>query len=211
MIRKGCDTSPSLAVGGFSTVWGATILPFVAEDTADWPFPIAELGPHYQAVLSFMDSSTTVDDLAELFPLSGRGGPALRPSRQAEALLRDLRRHRERLGADGIRFGASRLAVRADARGDRPGCAYCGLCMYGCPYGLIYSSADTLPVLAANPRFQHWKGVVVERLEEGNGGVRIVGRRRTDGAPVEYRADRVYPRGGRRRQHPDPAALTRGL
>ena len=36
--KDGCDTTASLAVGGFSAVWGATILPYLPSDTADWPF-----------------------------------------------------------------------------------------------------------------------------------------------------------------------------
>ena len=42
--------------------------------------------------------------------------------------------------AAGFRFGQSRLAVRAGANENGPGCAYCGLCLNGCPYGLIYDA-----------------------------------------------------------------------
>ena len=192
MEKEGCDTTASLAVGGFSNVWGATILPYLDEDTRDWPFPMADLDPHYKAVLSFMDSSAEEDDLAALFPTHGRGEPALRRSRQAEALLGDLRRHREHLRGEGITFGASRLAVRAAAKEGRPGCAYCGLCMYGCPYGLIYSSATTLRALEENPLFRRIPGVLVDRLAEDAGGVRILGRLRADQSPVEHRGDRVF-------------------
>ncbi len=192
MSKTGCDTTSSFAVGGFSNVWGATILPYLQEDTLDWPFPIADLDPHYKAVLSFMDSSAEKDDLASLFSLHGRGDPALRRGRQAEALLRDLQRHRGRLTDQGITFGAARLAVRAAPSEGRPGCVYCGLCMYGCPYGLIYSSASTLPVLARTTLFNRVPGFIVDRLSEGANGVTIVGRRRDDNAPVELRADRVF-------------------
>jgi choline dehydrogenase-like flavoprotein len=192
MSQKGSDTTASLAVGGYSNVWGATLLPYLAHDTMGWPFPIADLGPHYESVLSFIDSSIEDDDLAGLFPLQGRRGPPLRRSRQAEALLRDLRRHREQLTSEGIAFGASRLAVRAEAEAGRPGCAYCGLCLYGCPYGLIYSSASTLNVLEANPLFRRISGVIVERLAENARGVTVVGRRAMDEARVEYGADRVF-------------------
>lgn len=191
--RSDCDLTASLASGGFSAVWGATVLPYLAADTADWPFPIGRLAPHYQAVLSFMDVSMCEDDLAELFPMPpGRGG-ALRPSRQAEALLADMGRHRDGLARDGIRFGRSRLAVRAESAPGSPGCAYCGLCMYGCPYGLIYSSEATLEAMAAGPGFRRLSGVIVDRLSEGPGDkVTIFGRRREGLDPVRFEVDRVY-------------------
>jgi NAD-dependent dihydropyrimidine dehydrogenase PreA subunit len=42
-----------------------------------------------------------------------------------------------------VHFGASRLAVRT------AGCIYCGLCMFYCPYRLIYCSASALVLAAA--------------------------------------------------------------
>ena len=88
--KTGCDTTASLAVGGFSPVWGATMLPYLPADTADWPFPIADLAPHYRAVLSFMEASLVEDDLAAAFPLHSERRDPLRPSRQAAAFLGDL-------------------------------------------------------------------------------------------------------------------------
>ena len=195
MSKEGCDTTVSFAVGGFSNVWGATILPYLAEDTRDWPFPIADLGPHYRNVLSFVDSSIEQDELAGLFPTYSGGGQALRRSRQAEALLADLRRSREHLKGEGIEFGAARLAVRSASLPERPGCAYCGLCMYGCPYGLIYSSASTLRVLSSNPLFKYVSGAIVERISESKDAVVVRGRRRDD-SPFEFKADRVYVAAG---------------
>ena len=40
--KHGVDTRSSLAAGGFSTVWGAAILPFRQEDIGDWPIGIAD-------------------------------------------------------------------------------------------------------------------------------------------------------------------------
>jgi choline dehydrogenase-like flavoprotein len=192
MSKTGCDTTASFATGGFSNVWGATLLPYLSEDTKDWPFPISELGPHYRAVLSFMDSSVEEDELAEMFPLLTGKAPALRRSRQADALLADLRKHHAALNDAGLAYGSARLAVRSAAKAGMPGCVYCGLCMYGCPYGLIYSASSTLRILAENRLFRRFPRSIVEAVEETARGVVVKGRSRDGDIPFELSADKVY-------------------
>ena len=82
-----------------------------------------------------------------------------------------MREHRDELFNKGILFGRARLAVR-----DR--CAYCRMCLYGCPYGLIYNSAGTIDDLRRDPRFHYQPGAFVDRVEEGDGKVRIFVRSR---------------------------------
>jgi len=191
LIKHGVDTSPSLARGGLSNVWGASLLPYRAEDMEGWPLAIEDLVEHYRSVFSFMNLSGTWDCLADLFPLYAERPQPLQASEQARALLNEFAQHREALRSAGVRFGQSRLAVRAMPEGDQPGCAYCGLCMYGCPYGLIYSSTSTLPRLQANERFAYIGGVVVETVREVPGGVTIEGRSRVTGEALRWKGDRV--------------------
>src|SRR5258708_11522486 len=54
LTGKNVAFKPSFATGGLSTVWGAAVLPFSAEDIADWPVSITDLGPHYRASLEWM-------------------------------------------------------------------------------------------------------------------------------------------------------------
>jgi ferredoxin len=144
----------SFARGGLSTVWGAGMLPFDRDDIADWPFPAEDLEAGYAGVLSFVAS----------------GG--MRPSRQGAAFLRDASRSKEALARDGITVSQAQLAVEGG------GCVRCGLCLYGCPYGLIYNSMSTVRRLQELPGFRYEPGFVVERLVEENGGVRVIGRGR---------------------------------
>jgi choline dehydrogenase-like flavoprotein len=191
-----CDnaaTAPSLARGGFSNVWGSSVLPYRAEDITDWPITLDELAPHYRGVLDWMDLSAATDDLAKLFPLYTDHPDPLRPSSQATALLQDMGRNRAALHQTGVHFGASRVAVRASARNGKPGCTYCGLCMYGCPHELIFNSSAELPRLIGDPNFTYRSGVVVTRVEESGGQVRLSLARVPDGMPIESEpAERVY-------------------
>jgi choline dehydrogenase-like flavoprotein len=190
--RSGADTSPSLAKGGFSNVWGSAMLPYLQRDIERWPIRIDDLAPHYQAVLGAMNVSARTDDLAKTFPLYTDDAVPLRMSRQASALLTDLAKDQSRLDAAGIQFGASRLAVRTAASSQGPGCVYCGLCMYGCPYDLIFNAAFTVAELSTHPKFAYVPNVIVRKLTETAEGVRIAARTK-GGAPLDdFAADRVY-------------------
>jgi len=155
----------SMARGGLSNVWGASILPAHQRDMEGWPITAQDLAEHYRAVLDFMPSTAVRDELEELLPAHVRTERPLAPSRQIAALLADLRQRRAAVQKAGIHFGASRVAVEAEP------CVQCGLCLYGCPYSLIYSSASTLERLVADGRVDYRPGLIVQRLEPAGQGV----------------------------------------
>ena len=186
---------PSLAKGGFSSVWGAAVLPYLASEFGEWPIRYEDLAPHYRSVLAFTGLAATSDDLETLFPLHSDTAVSLRPSRQAETFLADLANNRERLRARGIRFGKSRLAGFANGRSS-PSCKSCGLCMYGCPYGLIYNTSSTLEELTQEPGFTYRGGLIVERFSEIGGGVKITAKSRADGRQISFEGSRLYVAAG---------------
>lgn len=188
----GVEGATSLARGGFSNVWGAVVAPFPDEDIADWPISSSELAPHYEAVFGFMSLAAQQDGLASLLPIHARHPEALRPSLQAEAFLRDTERSHRALEDAGIHIGRARLAVRATPGETDAGCVYCGLCLYGCPYGLIYNTRSTLASLDADPGFRYQTDVVVSKLVESKKGVRIFGRSRVDRSALQLEGERVY-------------------
>jgi choline dehydrogenase-like flavoprotein len=165
------ETLPSLARGGLSNTWGASMLPFQASDIQDWPVSLAELKPHYEAVLRFVPLAGERDELDAMFPLYTEPH-ALGRCIQAEMVMTRLRRNAVALRERGFSFGASRLAVVA-AREDPRHCRQVGLCLYGCPYGSIYSSAQTLAQLICDDDVDYRPGLYVDRLSEQDEGVRI--------------------------------------
>ena len=154
------DTSllASHARGGLSNAWGAAILPLSERDMQGWPLTPDDLAPHYRAVLEWLPHAQHHDGLADEYPLHSEAATALRLSPQGLALESDLQRHRDALQADGIRSGRARLAV-----GD---CVYCGQCLHGCPYQVIYNSIDTLATLDARPGFSYLGGQRVTAIDE---------------------------------------------
>jgi hypothetical protein len=183
---------PSFAKGGFSTVWGAAMMPYLDRDLADWPFKSAALAPHYSAVLQFTGLAATRDDLAECFPLHLPNPTDLRPSRQAHRLLDRMAHCQSALSQAGIRFGRSRLAVKGNPPLAHGGCLYCRLCMYGCPYGYIFTAADTVAQLQKDPRFSYEPGVIVTSVRESAKSVEISGYNRRTRQPRAWLGARVF-------------------
>ncbi len=190
--QSGVDTALSFARGGLSTVWGAAILPYHDRDLAGWPLTTQDLAPHYRAVLQFVPISAVRDDLDPLFPLYANAVASVAASHQAAGLLADLTSHRDALHAGGVVFGQSRIAVAPQTPDGARGCLQCGLCMYGCPHELIYSSAATLEALQMHPDFSYTPGIVVERVAEHGAQVILYGKRVPGCDGVRITADRVY-------------------
>lgn len=191
IAHHGVEGKPSYARGGLSNVWGASVLPFRSQDMGGWPITVEDLEPHYRAVLGAMPFSARVDRLGKAFPLYHDHPSALRESSQAAALLGDLEAAHVALLDHGVRFGTSRLAVQGSSDG-RQGCVYCAQCMYGCPFGYIYNSADMVERLRAQGGFEYRSGVLVEQVVEAGGEVRVKGRSLDAGEGLEIRADRLF-------------------
>ena len=182
---------PSLALGGLSNVWGATMLPLRDEDISDWPIKSSDLDEHYRKVAQITGFAARRDALEELFPLHAEPVP-LKPSRQAALVMENLERRRDALRARGWHFGQSRLAVRAADSPRGIGCVYCGHCMTGCVYGCIFNSAYTVRELQQQKNFRYERDVIVTKLREDSGSVSIEGFHRQTGQALSFEASRVF-------------------
>jgi choline dehydrogenase-like flavoprotein len=189
---RGISFRPSLALGGLSNVWGAAMLPHRDSDISDWPVKNVELAEHYRAVTQITGLAAQHDDLEEIFPLHCENPGELQPSRQANLLFGNLKRHRNILRGRGWHFGRARVAIRAADNTQGGGCVHCGFCLYGCPYGCIYNSADTVRELRSQENFQYQRDVIVTSLRENSKKVFIEGFHRRTRSPLSFEADRVY-------------------
>jgi len=192
MTTDGVHANASFARGGFSNVWGASVMPYRTEDMSEWPVTAEDLAPHYRAALKLMPFSARHDELEEIFPLHHDRPGRLASSKQAAEFLSDLELSKAALLSRGISFGTSRLALQSEVSNGKPGCVYCGKCLYGCPYELIYNSSHSLDRLSAHRSFTYRSGLVVEQLKENGSQVEISGRTAGDRAAFQIRADRVF-------------------
>lgn len=170
----------SRAAGGLSNLWGSAVLPYAAKDMADWPISANDLAPHYRAVAEFLPIAGVPDALEELLPaLPMKGRTGIEPAQQAAELLGRLRNNASSLAAMGVHVGQARQAVDTS-------CRRCGMCLHGCPYGLIWSGRDTLADLRQHPGFSYRPGAIVRRISEaGSATVHL-----EDGTAIT--GDRIY-------------------
>lgn len=190
--EKGKPFHHSHALGGLSNVWGSSVLPMRAEDMKEWPFPLADLVPHYEAVTRFMPVTRSGEGIREWLPSYTTHEHPIPLSSQTAALEGDLTRHQRTLHQRGFRFGASRLAIKASGGTESLPCNLCGRCLTGCPYSLIYSSAHTLRDLIAAKKVTYHPGHAVRKLKTSIDRVHITGVTLENAQPFEFLATRVF-------------------
>jgi choline dehydrogenase-like flavoprotein len=183
---------PSYSLGGLSNIWGSGLLPYTDEDMAGWPVGFDDLAEGYRAVLSFLPYAAEEDGFVERYPLLREpDGPLLRTA-AGEALLARMRRHGPALRAAGYTFGPPRLAVRVGHPAPQQGCVYCRHCLDGCPYGHIYTAADTIEELRRDGAIDYRPGLHVDRVREHDDGVALEVSSLDGGQPSTLGADRVF-------------------
>ncbi len=165
LIQRGTKCLASGGLGGLSAVWGASVLPFPEDELGEWPFPAADLRPHYARIAGMIGLSGVVDGLAARFPFHTAPSAPLRPSLQARSLLAKLKENEGALAKNGFSFGRARHAVVAER------CGYTGDCLEGCAGA--WCAADAVAELKRRPGFEYRGGTRVLSIEERGGGVRL--------------------------------------
>lgn len=186
----GASMHRSFAMGGFSNVWGTVIQPFSTKELEGRPIAAVDLAPHYAAVRALL-CDLREETSPEISFLSEASEPALRPSSQAYALYSDLKANSRALKAEGIRFDYACLAVRRFDKNGQQACRYCGMCLYGCPYGCTYTAGSTLTRLAREGLIHYVPGMIVDKLIAKEGQVLIETRSLSDGTKQTFYASHV--------------------
>jgi choline dehydrogenase-like flavoprotein len=163
----------SLAKGGLSSVWGATVSTVVAKDIADWPISFAELEPHYRELENIMSVVSPTGEMRGIFPMDIGGQPGFPLGLQGQHLLDRLDEHASTLLEDGIHVGRAKLAVGSKYSLDGLGCTPCGLCMHGCPNQAIFSAAYLLDELKNRSGIEYQQNILAESFAESSNRVTV--------------------------------------
>jgi choline dehydrogenase-like flavoprotein len=173
------------AYGGLSNVWGSQVMPFTPATFRQWPVSVAEMELHYRSILREIPFAGEADALSEHFPLIGPASPLPPLAPRTLSVIAAADRHRNALRRNGVVVGRARLAF------DSPRCVRCGLCMTGCPYSLIYSSASTFDRLRREGRVEYRAGLLAVRLGEESSRPYVIVRDLAGGGTQRLDADRV--------------------
>jgi choline dehydrogenase-like flavoprotein len=182
----------SLAKGGFSTVWGATVSCVVPKDISDWPVSFDDLKPYYSTLEEIMDISSPKDELTEIFPVNIGQTPAFPLGKQGSSLFECLSKYKKDLAEDGVYFGRAKLAIGPKYSVDGKGCTPCGLCMHGCPNNAIFSSVFLLDKLQKNDNFTYLPGKLALRFSEDSNEVRLLIKDINTGEKSSLRCSRLF-------------------
>jgi choline dehydrogenase-like flavoprotein len=174
------------AYGGFSNVWGSQVLPFTRETIAQWPIAYDDLSPHYAEILRHIPFAAHDDDYSALFPLFAPVAPLPRLAAGAEAAIARYEARREAVQRRGVTVGRARLAL------DAARCIECGLCLTGCPYGLIYSASQTFDDLIKKQLVDYTSGMLVRSVGENEDGCWVAARDLTNGEVRRFTAEHVF-------------------
>jgi choline dehydrogenase-like flavoprotein len=188
---NGAGFNYSLAKGGLSNVWGSSMLPYREKDLLNWPIRVNDLEPHYKAVMDFVPCTRSDDFIDSILPSHSNQQNRIRLSKQGSSLLDRLDSNSENLRKKGLFHGRARLAIKASDHHTEH-CQYCCLCLSGCPYRLIYSSAHTIDELLKKGSIDYHPHHFVERLETSQGLVTIQGRNLLDKSSFSFTAKRVF-------------------
>src|SRR4029077_2842675 len=119
------------------------------------------------------------------FPLMRPAAPLPSMSPRSLDVLNAYKKHKSRLNDRGITIGKARLALDAEK------CIRCGMCMTGCPYGLIYSAAQTFDALRRTGRVTFNGGFLALKITEETNRVTVVTKEVATGQIRLFEADRV--------------------
>ena len=97
----------------------------------------------------------------------------------------------DKLSRYGFQYGSAQLAV-SFTDNERTHCIYCGICQYGCPKFLIYSSSQTLNKLNKQVNFKYLDQHYVQSIEENNQEIIIHGFKNNFKEEFQLKGSQVF-------------------
>jgi choline dehydrogenase-like flavoprotein len=154
----------SSSTGGLSSIWGAFVSVYDDIDLRDYPISAADLAPSYRRIAARVGlSGAEHDDLSEFL---GAGLSVQRATWISPIAQQLLDRYNKVRPDRSFRLGIARNAVATEPMPGREPCNRCGLCLYGCARGAVYSAVTDLNDLRSHSNFKYLDRSRVTRLIE---------------------------------------------
>lgn len=178
----------ALAKGGLSNMWGASVSMFDDRDLADFPISQSDLLASYRSVSRRIGVCGMNDDMAVFHGRDEDLLPPVKPKGNLKLLYSRYRANPTPAWENGIRIGLGRSAVLTEGRNGRNPCTECGLCLYGCAQGAIWSAKYDLDALMRHPNFTYRGNAFVTRLRKTDTGYRLTARTNTSRGTINIEA-----------------------
>ena len=179
----------SLAKGGFSNGWGASVLPPAESDISEWPLNISDLKNEFEEILETHPLSARKDMLESVFPIFKKDPKSISIDKNYFYIMERLK-HNQNVLPDFL-YGQSRLMVQPENENEKLGCQYCGQCMSGCVYNCIYKSNEDLDELIKTKKVIYKSGFIVEKIKQIKRKVTISYKDKNNQI-IEEEFDRVF-------------------
>lgn len=171
------SATESLALGGLAAGWGAGAFPFTEEELRGWPISLADLAPHYEAVAERIGISGTRDDLLPFYGELAGMLPPLDLDTNAEVVLGEYERRRDRLNAEGFFMGRTMLAICSKPHHGRGPHPYHDMDFWADDAARsVYRPRWTLEELQKSPHFSYLNRRLVLSFAESDLGVELTAR-----------------------------------
>ena len=155
----------NLIPGGWSNIWGATILPWSENYFTRHSISMTEMQYSYSEILSHIPYQGESDFLAMDFPLYSQPNSRAKISTFSENFLENFENCSSVQTETKISLGKSRLAISPLSDLQTLGCVQCQKCLSGCPYGHIFNSWNALTkLIAKDERFEMKVASYVRRI-----------------------------------------------
>lgn len=185
--NKKIDAASTYAKGGYSKIWGAAMLPADIKDLDTWPVKTRNLDKHYKRVLQEMPL-TGEDGDSEIFPNHKNKLSTLRISPKSNYLYNKLKQNISK--KNNFSCIKSRLAIYGDDY--KKGCKYCGLCLNGCPYDLIFNSSIEFDNLIKKRKLKYINNAFVNSYIEENDFVKVFYKNLKTNSMVQMQFNKIF-------------------
>ena len=168
---KGFEPLLSFAKGGLAEAWTGGVYPMNEAELQEFPYSYQDIEPHYSEVAKRMGINGAEDDLARFFPHHAHLLEPLQLDEHSQHLVASYKKHKDKLNHTLKGYlGRSRVATIGHELDERPGCIYCGRCLWGCPQESLYTPSITLRACQKHPNFTYMPGYLVNHFTYDQAG-----------------------------------------